>query len=106
MSLQRNESLGMHQQIDGDTQPIGNDRSGLFGLLALLGLAFPALGIRYLFPDLNPLFLAGFGIAVYGVYLGLQAYLTIQTGDPELALEPVVANTQDRHLLNEGRSSQ
>jgi len=91
MSSQRNETLGTDQQIEGHTQQISDDRSGLIGFLALLGLAFPALGIRYLFPSLNPMLLAGLGIAVYGVYLGLLAYHTVQSNDVELALEPVAA---------------
>jgi hypothetical protein len=96
MSPQRNESLDTYQQLEGHTQQSSNDRSGLIGLLALLGIAFPALGIRYLFPSLNPMLLAGLGIAVYGVYLGLLAHHSVNSNDPELARNPVVVEARDR----------
>jgi hypothetical protein len=35
----------------------------------LVSLAIPALLIRNLFPDLDPLLLAGFGVAIYSAYL-------------------------------------
>lgn len=57
-----------NQERDVAAQAIDN-RSAMIGLLALLVLAFPALLIRSLFPDLNPLFLAGLGIVTYGSYL-------------------------------------
>ena len=101
MSSHRNESLGTHQQIERHTQQIGKDRRGLIAFLTLVSLAFPALGIRYLVPDLNPLFLAGLGVAVYGVYLGLLAYYSFQSNDVELATEPVVSNARDRRLVND-----
>ena len=58
----------INQEEDGAGQIIDN-RSAMIGLVALLSLAFPALLIRTLFPDLNPLFLAGLGIVTYGSYL-------------------------------------
>jgi len=100
MSPIRNESVGSQQQMESYTQQLSNDRSGRIGLLALLALAFPALGIRYLFPGLNPMLLAGLGISIYVIYLGLLAYHSVQSNDAEPALEPVMADARDRHLLN------
>lgn len=74
-----------------------DDRQGLLGLLALISLAGPALLIRYLFPELNPLFLAAFGVAIYSLYLGLLVLaVSRHTGDDEVAvnLAPI---TVDEH---------
>jgi hypothetical protein len=40
--------------------------------------------------------LAGLGIAVYGVYLGLLAHHSVNSNDPELARNPVVVEARDR----------
>lgn len=66
-----------------------DDRHGLLGLMALLGLAIPALLIRSLFPDLSPVFLAGLGVAVYCAYLGLMgATLLRQAGQKQVEVAP------------------
>ena len=87
MSSTRNRSWGANQN--------GHDRSGLFGMLALLSLALPALGIRYLLPDMNPLFLAALGGAVYAVYLAVLMRQMAQSVDMEPALEAERVETSD-----------
>ena len=57
------------------------DRRGALGLLALLSLAVPALLIRSLFPDLDPLLLAGLGVAVYSAYLGLMGVALLRQAE-------------------------
>ena len=99
-----NDSLESHQLVEHHSQHTSNDRRGLIGLLTIFSLAFPALGIRYSYPDLNPLFLAGIGLAVYGAYLGLLAYYSFQLNDVELAPKPAVVNSQKRQPLDEERS--
>jgi hypothetical protein len=96
MSSHRNESLDTDQHSESRAGQNGNDRSGALGFLALLGLAFPALGIRYLLPDLNPLLLAGLGLAVYSIYLGMLIHYMAQAEDAESALEPVVLETREQ----------
>jgi hypothetical protein len=49
-----------------------DDRRGLLGFIALISLAIPALLIRALLPDLNPLILAGLGVVVYSAYLAVM----------------------------------
>jgi hypothetical protein len=98
MSTDHNVSWGSEQQMETLVQHNEgvSDRSGLIGLLVLLSLAILALGIRYLFPDLNSIFLAGLGITVYGIYLGILVYISSRTQEVEPALEPVVAKVRDR----------
>ena len=55
------------QEIENE---LVNDRKMLLGLGAIFVLAFLALAIRLLLPDLNPFILVGLGTTVYGVYLG------------------------------------
>ena len=58
-------------------QPIGrqssqqklDDRETLLGFLSLLSLALPALAIRALLPELNPLFLVVIGLVIYSAYI-------------------------------------
>lgn len=66
-----------------------DDRQGLFGLIALISLAIPVLLARNLLPDLNPIILAGFGIAIYALYLVLMMLMiSRQADDSELTPEP------------------
>jgi hypothetical protein len=58
------------RQEQVSTQKDMSEREVRLIFLALLGLALPAWAIRVVFPDLNPLLLAGLGLALYGVYLG------------------------------------
>jgi len=74
-------------------QEIG-DRQALIGLLALIGLALPALLIRYLFPNLNPVVLAGLGVAAYATYLGLLLTSVSQQIDKEAVLVPVAVKVE------------
>jgi hypothetical protein len=101
MNTDKNGAWSSEQQIERSDYRKDRDRRGLIGLLSLFGAALPALGIRFLFPDLNPLFLVGLGVAVYGVYLGLLAYYSFQSNDDELATEPVISNARDRRLVND-----
>lgn len=71
-------------------QDDASDQHGLLGLIALIGLAIPALLIRSLLPDLNPVFLAGLGSAVYLAYLGVMVVtLMRQAEQGQLAPETI-----------------
>jgi hypothetical protein len=66
------------------------DRHGLLGLVALISLAMPALLIRTLLPDLNPLILTALGLAVYVAYLvAMAAVLWRQAEQTNPSLETV-----------------
>jgi len=103
MISHKNGSLENHKLIEHHRQQTTNDRRGLIGLFTIFSLAFPALAIRYLYPDLNPLFLVGLGLAVYVFYLGFQAYYSLKLNDVELATKPVLSNSKKPYPLNEER---
>jgi hypothetical protein len=74
-----------------------DNRQGLLGFIALISLAIPALLIRSLLPDLNPLILAGLGVAVYSAYLAVMiAALWRQDEQARSALQaaPVAADKE------------
>ena len=96
MNTDKNGSWRSEQQIESSGHRNDRDRRGLIGLLSLFGAALPALGIRYLLPDLNPFFLVGLGVSVYGIYLVLLAHYSILSNDMALSPEPVMANAQGR----------
>jgi drug/metabolite transporter (DMT)-like permease len=77
------EQVIMRQEVD--------DRQGLLGLLALISLAIPALLIRYLFPEINPVILGGLGVAVYAAYLSVLLMAVSRQAGNEVALEPAEA---------------
>ena len=94
-SSEHEAQLVNNREQDDAGQTIDN-RSAMIGLLALLSLAFPALLIRTLFPDLNPLFLAGLGIITYGSYLVILLHKqSEQLQEMESSLEPVAAKAPD-----------
>jgi hypothetical protein len=68
--MNNSKPVGADRREQESIQKDMNDREMLLLFLALLSLALPALAIRVAFPDLNPLFLAGLGLMLYGVYLG------------------------------------
>ena len=103
MNTDKNEAWGSEKQIERSGYQGDRDHVGLVGLLSLFGAALPALGIRILFPNLNPIFLVGLGVFVYGTYLGLLAYYSIQSNDMALSPEPVVADARERRLIEDER---
>lgn len=66
-----------------------DDRQALIGLLALISLALPALLIRYLFPNIDPLVLASLGVALSATYLGMLLLTVIRQTKEEAGLLPV-----------------
>lgn len=79
-----------------------DDREMFFGFLALLSLAFPALAIRALLPDLNPLLLVGIGLLIYFAYfawlLRLHAQRSVQE---QLSLKRVVVTEEQDQVMNQ-----
>ncbi len=73
-----------------------DDRHGLMGFIALLSLAIPALLIRNLFPDMNPLMLAGLGVTVYVAYLGLMIAVLLRQAEHEQTRPEAVPATTNR----------
>ena len=102
-SSEHETELVNDQERDGADQTVDN-RSAMIGLLALLSLAFPALLIRNLFPDLNPLFLAGLGVITYGIYLTWLLFRqSEQAREMESSLEPAKVKAQDKRLIARNR---
>ena len=94
------------QEQDGEGQTIDN-RSAMIGLLALLSLAFPALLIRTLFPDLDPLFLAGIGLVTYGSYLTiLMLKQTERVQQMESSLEFASTKAPDNRSISRVKDNQ
>ena len=84
-----------------------NDRQMFIGLLALLSLALPAVAIRSLLPDLNPIVLAGTGLALYAAYLAwLYRMHLAQSTEEQSSLETVVVTgKQDQRPGQQGDRS-
>ena len=95
MNTDKNGAWSSEQQIERLGRRKDRDRRGMIGLLSLFGATLPALGIRFLFPDLNLFFLVGLGVSVYGIYLGLLTHYFILSNDMALSPEPVVAADLD-----------
>ena len=90
MNLNDYESIDRVEENQAAMQSRIDDRQGLLGLIALILLAIPALLIRYLFPDLDPMILAGLGLAVYSVYAGMMVLaLSSRAGQEEPSPKPV-----------------
>ena len=92
MSATEKELRSVSGQEQGEVGAKIDDREGLLGLVALISLAIPALLIRILLPDLNPVILAGLGVAVYAVYLAtLLSTLSRQANEEERTLQAAKA---------------
>lgn len=94
-----------HEQVA--TQKVRDDRETLIIFLAILGLALPALAIRNLFPDLNPLLLAGLGITVYGVYLGWFLWTNqLLSAEKEVSRQSATVYASNNHPIDEQRGQE
>lgn len=71
-------------------------RQALLGLVALVSLAIPALTIRHLLPDLNPLILAGVGMVAYMTYLAMLFIALSRQTEAEQALPVTVLSEVPR----------
>lgn len=85
--------LSAHESDRYDHEPVRETvegRQALLGLVALISLAIPALTIRYLLPDLNPLILAGVGMVAYTAYLAMLFIALSRQAEEEQALPATV----------------
>ena len=72
------------------------DRTIWMGLLVIFTLAFLALGLRYLLPNLNSYVLLGLGAAVYLTYIG--SWLLARLGESnkdEAKVKPAIVIARD-----------
>lgn len=80
---------------------VHDERIMVIGLVALVIIAFLALGIRYLLPGLNPLIIVALGVTTYGVYLSsLLLAALAQAKQQEASAEPVEMNTWENESSN------
>ena len=102
-----NKNGPVNNQVQDGAGQTTDNRSAMIGLLALLSLAFPALLIRTLFPDLNPLFLAGLGVVTYGSYLTvLMLKQTEQVQEMESSLEFASTKAHDNRSISPVKDDQ
>ena len=97
MSLRFKEFDKAPQRERGLNHKSVDERKMLLGIGAIFAMAFLALGIRLLLPNLNPFILVGLGATVYGVYLGtlFLSHLS-QAKDTEDSLETERVNKKER----------
>ena len=81
----KNTTDSAHNELrfEVDSKQAVDNRKILLGGISLLSLSLMAVGIRTLFPDLNPFVLAGFGAAVYVIYIGLALRAEMSRLDEE-----------------------
>ena len=93
MSLIRKEAETLRSENRARTEQGIDDRSAFLGLLAILSLAVPALVIRNLFPELNPLYLVGLGAITYSTY-AFMLVLAYKARAREVEKAQEIASTQ------------